>query len=725
MYESEITSLCNSAKGIIIGDALGEVYLLESITSTERKFLTKVQGRVNSIGISNDLVVVAGNQENLVVLQSGGEKQVYEGCRSHVVYVSISPNGKFIGAFGQDGWVYLYADLKLVKKTQFTSKIKEDHLEQFISEFSPDNNCFALPGDMMINYLQAPDWKYIPSSMACKQNISIMRWPREKTIITASLDNQIRIWDLVHNETIQTISLLSSPWDLKLLENKHLIVALSEKTEVFKDIKLFKEILEIIQEEPEKQENEEDKALFDRTLGVYPQEAIIQGNNDKSFSVLFRSALGAVISREYYSHTTAMAKIEIEFDDLNFHQNISFPNNHDFTLAYIGENGVLLASQVFDVELDDFVADHKASFLFFRAFGSDTTWESKLPSNEYPESLCVTTCCTVYTSINYLRVFTLGGLQTLVISMSGPVVTMAGHLNKLAIIYHSAAPVLGCQSLTGEIWDIDEIGVESEAPFFKDEFKVAITPGERIAWMGYSDTGVLYTVDSAKVLRGLWKRAMNWVPLCTLQDYTRVVGVTEVQVMLNLTENYKRIDLQDFEVPLCKGKSQKYEQNIITKHFIIENQTVEVDKQKIFLELDKFTLQFYTDAIDEGDGDRAYAYGIQAKSEKTKRLFVKYAQELKVFSVAERLAKYFKIPYQNRFARPERAIEEVKYEEEKKVEARNGIKEVTKENIEKPQQLVNPFAKNTNQSKDLFEALNTNLKRKPEEIQAPLKKLKK
>ena len=734
IYDSEITSMCCSPQGIVIGDSLGEVYLLDSVTSTERKFLTRVQGRVNCVVAHGEIIAVAGNQENLVVLESGVEKQLHEGCRSCILSVCISPNGKFIGAIGQDGWVHVFSDFKLSKKVQFTKKIKDDCPERFLSEFSPDSSCFALPGDLMFNYLQGADWKYVPSSLACKQNISIIRWPLLKTLLTASLDNQIRVWDLCNNEVLHTIDTPGSPWDFKLL-GRSLIVALPDKTEVFKDLKLQRDAEktapEASDEEAEEnggknyRETEADKALFDRTLGVYPQEPLVHTTSDHSFSVLFRSALGTVLSREYYSHTTAMAKIEIEFDDLSFHQNISFPNNHEFSLAYMGDCGALLASQVLDAALDDFVADHRSSCLLFHAFSSDTVWQSYLPNAEVPECLCVSSSCVVFTSLNYLRVFTLGGLQTLVVSMAGPVVTMAGHQNAVALVYHSAAPVLGCQALTGEIWEMDQVGIESEAVYFKEEFRIALTPGERIVWMGYSDTGVLFTVDSARVVRGLWRRAMNWVPLCSLQDYCRVVGVADSQVLLNLGENYRRIDLQEFEIPLCKGKAWEYEKRMIKEHFVIENHKEEIDKAKKFMELDKVTLEFYTRAVDEGDGDRAFAYGIQAKMQKTRLVFIKYAQELKVYSVAERLARHFGIAIASRFTRPERAVEEEKKVETSKLEVRNTIKEVPKENHVKPEQPLNPFQKKPNNSTDLFEALNSNLKRKPETINTSVKKLKK
>ncbi len=53
------------------------------------------------------------------------------------------------------------------------------------------------------------------------------------------------------------------------------------------------------------------------------------------------------------------------------------------------------------------------------------------------------TCClgegwvAVATDRRMLRLFTLGGIQREIISLPGPVVAMAGHLNQLLVAYHS------------------------------------------------------------------------------------------------------------------------------------------------------------------------------------------------------------------------------------------------------------------------------------------------
>lgn len=92
-------------------------------------------------------------------------------------------------------------------------------------------------------------------------------------------------------------------------------------------------------------------------------------------------------------------------------------------------------------------------------------------------------------------------------SLPLPIISLASYGDQLAIFYHGGAPVLGCQTLKAEIWHMDTIVCVNEPEnFIKEETSVSISPEESLIWLGYSETGILYTVDSALVVRQLWKR---------------------------------------------------------------------------------------------------------------------------------------------------------------------------------------------------------------------------
>lgn len=647
------------------------------------------------------------------------------GCT--VVYVTISPDLRHIAAITQDGYLHLYSDQKIVKKLQLVGKkITESNLEQFLFEFSPDSKSLGLPGDLMFRYLECPEFKYTPTTLACSKNISIVRWPLEKIVIVACIDYSIKVLDLNDEKITMTFTASSNPWDF-IYTNESIIVAVTNKEEIIKNVKLVKQIEPLEEEEVDHGEKEEknlEKQLFDRTLGIYPQEPIVPEDAEKSPVVLFRSCLGTIQSLEYYSGTKRIAKIEIEFDDSSFHANINFPNTHDFTLAYMSENGALLASQSSEVNLDEFVSDSKKSSLYFRNFTFDSFWKTNLPNMEIPESICVSSLCIVFTSLNYMRFFTLGGIQTMIISMPGPVVTMAGYKNQIAIIYHAAAPVLGCQALCGEFWFINEMNPNSEAEYFKEDFKVSVTPEHNLVWMGFSDNGDLYSVDSADVVRAFWRRALSWIPVCTLSDYVRIVGVCDDGVLVNAGRDHLIIETQAFEFPLCKSKYVEYESSMMKEQLYVEMHSGTVDKKKKLAELDKVTIEKFYNAVDEGENDQAFAYGCQVLLNKTKLLIIRYAQELKVFSIADRIAKHFNIQLPPRFTRPEKPPAPSS-EDPKPQEPKQPLAELPKENKETQEPLKNPFNKAGNTKKDLFESLSSNTKRKIENPPVATKKPKK
>jgi hypothetical protein len=264
----------------------------------------------------------------------------------------------------------------------------------------------------------------------------------------------------------------------------------------------------------------------------------------------------------------------------------------------------------------------------------------------------------------------------------------------------------------------------SEAEYFKEEFKVSVTPEHNLVWIGFSDNGDLYSVDSADVVRAFWRRALSWIPVCTLGDYVRIVGVCDDGVLVNAGRDHLLIETQAFEFPLCKSKYLEYENSMMKEQLYVEMHSGTVDKKKKLAELDKVTMEKFCNAVDEGENDQAFAYGCQVLLNKTRLLIIRYAQELKVYSIADRLAKHFNIQLPPRFTRPEKPLA-LPSEDPKPQEPKQPLAELPKENKETQEPLKNPFNKAGNTKKDLFESLSSNTKRKIENPPVATKKTKK
>ena len=723
-FQEEITGFAFSSQGFIIGFDTGRVFRAHDLAEIESNLLASLLGRVNSIFARDDLVAAAGLQENIQVIQGNMEKSLRINRGSAILTVTISPNKVHVAAIAEDGHLYFFSNLELKYSNQVClKKITNNTLERFICDFSPDSSKLGIPGDMLLRCIESSKVYYFETQICKKSNISIIKWPTASITILACIDNTITVNDIEKDSVLYTFSLSSSIWDFIYYENR-VIAAYGEKVEIFKDVVLEKPEIDDDSEKSDLPEKEAEKQLFDRTIGVYPQEPIMPVIDDKAFCVLFRSTLGTVMSREFNSGVNRISKIEIEFDDASFHSHVSIPNNETFVLAYMNENGVLLASQNFEAGLEDFVADSKTSMVYFQGFKYEVSWSVYLPGLELPESLCVCNVCIVYTSLNYLRIFNLGGIQQHVLSMTGPVVSLSSHNSTLALVYHSAAPVLSCQSITAEFWYMTELSVQSEAEFFKEDFKIALTPESNLVWAGFSDSGNYFTVDSSNIVRSYWKRASAWVPVCTLDDFVRVIGVTDDSVLINPKESPKLIESVSFSVPLCKSKANDYEQMMITEHLKLENNKDSLDKKRKIAELDKVTFEKFMNVVDDGELDLGFGLALQASQEKTGILCIKYGQSIKSYTIVNNLAKFLGLSLPSRLARPEKIFAEPQVISV--VEDNQPKNEVAKENeIEKTQQPKNPFSKASNSGKDLFEALSTNTKRKPEGTAGPTKKMKK
>jgi hypothetical protein len=87
--------------------------------------------------------------------------------------------------------------------------------------------------------------------------------------------------------------------------------------------------------------------------------------------------------------------------------------------------------------------------------------------------------CAVYTSQMNLRLFSLTGVQRIVLSVS-QVITMAGYESYLAYVYHSGTPLFGTQSLRVRIINLNE---------FREVYDgiMPISAHSTLSWFGFSE----------------------------------------------------------------------------------------------------------------------------------------------------------------------------------------------------------------------------------------------
>ncbi|KAK9832382.1 hypothetical protein WJX74_008412 [Apatococcus lobatus] len=197
---------------------------------------------------------------------------------------------------------------------------------------------------------------------------------------------------------------------------------------------------------------------------------------------------GCISTQEADGYNT----VEVAFHDTSrSRKRIPVLNDfYRFHLASMSEKGALYASNA--------SPDSPAMLVYrpFEAWAPNSDWSLPLPETERPMCLAAGRfLLALATSTSTLRLFSLAGIQTNVMSMPGPVVAIAAHEHLLAVVWHAGMPFAsGSQCLHFSLLDAaDQTQLGTEG--------LGLSPGATLAWMGFTDDGVPATYDSKGVMR--------------------------------------------------------------------------------------------------------------------------------------------------------------------------------------------------------------------------------
>ncbi|CAG9335621.1 WDHD1 [Blepharisma stoltei] len=747
-WDHSITALGFYNNSLILGDSEGKVYSINNLETKEKSLVASLTGEVTCISVRENLIAISGEQSSPLIVADNSIKTLEPGHNGGVMSVSISPNLAYLSSMGYDGKLKIFdtQTKENVYALDVVRPLKGATQQMLQGDWSPDSSSYAIPGDMVFSFicLKNGSWKYEPTKIVCNNNISIIKWPFPNTLVTASLEKKIRIWNIEKSKCLQIIDSPEMPCSL-LIFNRNLIAASFDgKVEVYNNVEWgIKEIeekeatIEVSEgKNADDKEEDENKYFFQRAIGAFPQEPIASAITDTSYAILFWSLSGKIVSKEFFTaEGVHNSVIEITFSEISFHKNLFFSNDYNLVLATMGKSGALLGSKSAEEEVDDgFIAEdstHQRPRLVFKSFLEDHDWVIALPWRENPESLVVgNTWCAAVTSLIYLRIFSIEGIQTHIISLPLPIVSLASYENQFAMVYHSGPPVLGCQTLRCEIWQMNTLVTENEPEtFVKEEISIGLSPDESLQWFGYSESGLLCTVDSGCVVRGLWRRTGHWTPLCEVLDFNRIVGVSNNEIV-GVNRESELLETKPFKIPVCQNKTSELEEESILSKFNLDHDRIETEvSEKNFLEIDKLALKGMQIAAESGDYIKAVGY--------TKLLVTKKSKAI-AYTFANKFATQLKIPF---FLK--KVLAALGYEQEQKEVIRKESKPVVAEPVNPvsftpkqpeiqatPQPTMQeapiPFTKSKTENMNFFESLDAQqpLKRKIEPESSSTKKRK-
>ncbi|KAL3529378.1 hypothetical protein ACH5RR_008700 [Cinchona calisaya] len=210
--------------------------------------------------------------------------------------------------------------------------------------------------------------------------------------------------------------------------------------------------------------------------------------------------LGSVTSMDHegYSH------IEIDFHDTGSGPRVPAMTDYfGFTMASLNENGSVFANPG--------KGEKNMSTLMYRPFrswASNSEWSMRLEEEEVNAVALGTKWVAAATSLNFLRVFTDGGLQKYILSLDGPVVTLVGFKDELAVVTHSSPSLPSDEQML----EFRVFNIRSATQSFRG--RLPLTPGSCLMWFGFSEDGQLSSFDSKGVLRVFTNQyGGSWFPL--------------------------------------------------------------------------------------------------------------------------------------------------------------------------------------------------------------------
>ena len=336
--------------------------------------------------------------------------------------------------------------------------------------------------------------------------------------------------------------------DLSILEDSE--GNLLGKDEIEKKIK-EKQQNELKDEAIKNVQNIDIDTLKERLGLVDIQEPFISGStsglDDVHSRYIVCNLVGNIISKE----SKGIKTININFSDISDKKNISFVDGDDYIIGAMNEIGLFLGNRAEEENLDDYEKENRrknASLLFKpilnKTINLMSDWKVNLPQDENPLLLAMggDWCC-AYTSMSYLRIYSIFGSEKITLSLSNTVIAITGYENYLAYVYISSLPLSNSQQFRFKILD--------EYKMFNEIYDgiLSISPLSNLIYFSYSKEGILISYDSYNIVRGFFYEVQNnWIPLLDLGNK-----------YISQNKNFWCIGVEDNEIFGIEMKGEKIE----------------------------------------------------------------------------------------------------------------------------------------------------------------------
>jgi chromosome transmission fidelity protein 4 len=256
------------------------------------------------------------------------------------------------------------------------------------------------------------------------------------------------------------------------------------------------------------------------------QEPFQSGSTPIHYKQRFMVWNSVGIVRSY--NTEDENSIDVEFHDTTYHHSIHLSNVHNYTIADLSTDCLVLATNG-----DETAQNSKLFCMLFSTWDATKEWQIEMPKDEYIDAItCGSGFIAIATDKRFVRIFTTGGIQTNIFSIAGPVLCVSSHEQFLMIIYHMASGMPEEQSLSMYILRADhKSGSKHPVP---NPIPVALSPKSQVLWAGFTDEGTPCVVDYDGVVR-LFKGIIgnSWIPIASTKE-----SVSFIKFSLNIIQAF-------------------------------------------------------------------------------------------------------------------------------------------------------------------------------------------
>ncbi|XP_055956796.1 WD repeat and HMG-box DNA-binding protein 1 [Patella vulgata] len=342
--------------------------------------------------------------------------------------------------------------------------------------------------------------------------------------------------------------------------------------------------------------------------------------------------------------------IDVEFHDTSTHHPLHISNNMDYTMADLSSEAVVLASHTYDD------TPSKLTCMHFGSWDNAKEWSITMPDDEDIQAVTIGNgWLAVATSTRNVRLFTVAGLQQDTFIIPGPIVSMAAKNNKLILVYHRGMGIPGEQLL-----GVSLLTVGSRKRTIFNDIPLPISPKTTLTWIGFSEEGTPFSVDSSGILRMLNKGlGFQWSQVANTKDQAK--GKSDHYWIVSLHENPQQIRcipckgsrypatlprpavaILPYQLPLCEMNTEKsqFEECLLRCKLFSHNLPADsYELEEVLKPSQEALMKLFALAVRSDREQRALEVCKLMSEDHTLQLAIKYASRLRKLQLAERISQ--------------------------------------------------------------------------------------